>query len=193
MPGVLGSIIVTNETQNNNPQETNGPARGRRRTAWNEIDSFLWPGLRLLEAGEGVARVELGVEDHHRGGGSSISVNGGIVSYMFDGMLAAAVESVWDELVIGQVTITLNVQFVDAIGSEERKEGVACVLRRGAGLVFAEGHLRREGQARRYLYGRLQAPSRPQGSPNSGLSTGHAGTTSRCARRRYENARPQPG
>ena len=115
---------------------------GRRRIAWNEIDFFRWPGLKLLEAGNGVARVELMVEDHHRGGGGSPRhVNGGIVSYMFDGLLGAAVESTWDDGVIGQVTITLNVQFVDAIEAESRIEGSARVLRRGGGLVFGEGQI----------------------------------------------------
>ena len=117
-------------------------ADGRRRVAWNEIDFFRWPGLRLIEAGKGVARVELDVQDHHRGGGGSPRhVNGGIVSYMFDGLLGAAVESTWDEGVIGQVTITLNVQFVDAIEAENRIEGTARVLRRGGGLVFCEGQI----------------------------------------------------
>ena len=117
-------------------------ADGRRRVAWNEIDFFRWPGLRLIEAGKGVARVELDVQDHHRGGGGSPRhVNGGIVSYMFDGLLGAAVESTWDEGVIGQVTITLNVQFVDAIEAENRIEGEARVLRRGGGLVFGEGQI----------------------------------------------------
>lgn len=119
-----------------------GSADGRRRIAWNEIDFFRWPGLRLIEAEGGVARVELDVEDHHRGGGGSPRhVNGGIVSYMFDGLLGAAVESTWDEGVVGQVTITLNVQFVDAVEAEHRIEGTARVLRRGGGLVFGEGQI----------------------------------------------------
>ncbi|QIN79863.1 hypothetical protein GBA65_16510 [Rubrobacter marinus] len=118
------------------------PAIGRRRIPWNEIDFFRWPGLKLLEAENGVSRVELGVENHHRGGGGSPRhVNGGIVSYMFDALLGAAVESTWDEGVIGQVTITLNVQFVDAVEAESRIEGTARVLRRGGGLVFGEGQI----------------------------------------------------
>jgi uncharacterized protein (TIGR00369 family) len=122
--------------------EAGGSANGRRRIAWNEIDFFRWPGLKLIEAEKGVARVELNVEDHHRGGGGSPRhVNGGIVSYMFDGLLGAAVESTWDEGVIGQVTITLNVQFVDAVEAEHRIEGTARVLRRGGALVFGEGQV----------------------------------------------------
>ena len=139
---MLSSRIVTDDSHNKSSPEPGGPKKGRRRIAWNEIDFFRWPGLKLIEAKDGVARVELGVEDHHRGGGGSPRhVNGGIVSYMCDGLLGAAVESVWDDGVIGQVTITLNVQFVDAIEAESRIEGVARVLRRGGGLVFGEGQI----------------------------------------------------
>ncbi|MDP9425538.1 MAG: hypothetical protein M3P37_05740 [Actinomycetota bacterium] len=46
--------------------EADGPANRKRRIAWNEIDFFRWPGLKLLEAENGVVRVELRVEDHHR-------------------------------------------------------------------------------------------------------------------------------
>ena len=139
---MLSSPIVTDDTHKNRSPETGDATARRRRVAWNEIDFFRWPGLRLIEAGNGVARVELDVEDHHRGGGGSPRhVNGGIVSYMFDGLLGAAVESTWDEGVIGQVTITLNVQFVDAIEAENRIEGEARVLRRGGGLVFGEGQI----------------------------------------------------
>ena len=139
---MLSSRTVTDNSHNKSSPEAGGPTKGRRRIAWNEIDFFRWPGLKLIEAKDGVARVELRVEDHHRGGGGSPRhVNGGIVSYMFDGMLGAAVESTWDEGVVGQATITLNVQFVDAVEAESRIEGSARVLRRGGGLVFCEGQI----------------------------------------------------
>ena len=139
---MLSSPIVEDDGNNTGAAQAGGPTKGRRRVRWNEIDFFRWPGLRLMEAGDGIARVELRVEDHHRGGGGSPRhVNGGIVSYMFDGLLGAAVESTWDEGVRGQVTITLNVQFVDAIEAEHRIEGTARVLRRGGGLVFGEGQI----------------------------------------------------
>ena len=139
---MLSSPIVNDDAHDKGFSEAGGPANGRRRIAWNEIDFFRWPGLTLIEAENGLARVELRVEDHHRGGGGSPKhVNGGIVSYMFDGLLGAAVESTWDEGVIGQVTITLNVQFVDAVEAESRIEGTARVLRRGGGLVFGEGQI----------------------------------------------------
>ena len=138
---MVSSRLVTDDAHRQGSPDAGGPASGRRRIPWNEIDFFRWPGLKLVEAGDGFARVELRVEDHHRGGGGSPRhVNGGIVSYMFDGLLGAAVESTWDEGVIGQVTITLNVQFVDAMEAESRIEGTARVLR-GGGLVFAEGQI----------------------------------------------------
>ena len=133
---------MKDDTHDKSSAGSGDAADRRRRIPWNEIEFFRWPGLRLIETEKGVARVELDVQDHHRGGGGSPRhVNGGIVSYMFDGMLGAAVESTWDEGVIGQVTITLNVQFVDAIEAENRIEGTARVLRRGGGLVFCEGQI----------------------------------------------------
>ena len=139
---MISSPLVTDDAHKGGSAKMGDSVGQRRRIAWNEIDFFRWPGLKLIEAEKGVARVELNVEDHHRGGGGSPRhVNGGIVRYMFDGPLGAAVESVWDEGVIGQVTITLNVQFVDAIEAESRIEGVARVLRRGGGLVFGEGQI----------------------------------------------------
>ena len=133
---------MTNDSHKHGPSNTGRSSNAGRGIAWTEIDFFRWPGLKLLESGDGVARVELAVEDHHRGGGGSPRhVNGGIVSYMFDGLLGAAVESTWDEGVVGQVTITLNVQFVDAIEAESRIEGSARVLRRGGALVFGEGQI----------------------------------------------------
>lgn len=139
---MLSSRIVTDDAHKHDPPKTGRSPNGGRGIAWNEIDFFRWPGLKLLESENGVVRVELSVEDHHRGGGGSPRhVNGGIVSYMFDGMLGAAVESTWDKGVVGQATITLNVQFVDAIEAEERIEGSARVLRRGGSLVFGEGQI----------------------------------------------------
>ena len=139
---MISSSSVTDEAHKKSTAKTGGSTDRKSRIAWNEIDFFRWPGLKLIEAENGVARVELDVEDHHRGGGGSPRhVNGGIVSYMCDGLLGAAVESVWDDGVIGQATITLNVQFVDAIEAESRIEGVARVLRRGGSLVFGEAQV----------------------------------------------------
>ena len=82
--------------------ENSGPIQ-KHVIDWNDTDFFRWPGLRLISAEDGVSRVELLVEKHHRGGGGSPNaINGGIVSYMFDALLGAAVASTWDEITIGQ-------------------------------------------------------------------------------------------
>lgn len=107
---------------------------------WNELDFLKWPGLHLVEAKDGHSKMELHVEDHHRGGGGSPeTVNGGIISYMFDGMCGSAVASTWDENTIGQATMTLNIQFLSAINAKERVRGEANVTRRGGTVAYVEG------------------------------------------------------
>lgn len=115
------------------------PAYGRI-ADWNDLDFLRWPGLRLVSVEGGVARVELLVQKHHRGGGASpTSVNGGIISYMFDALLGAAVTSSWDEPVVAQATVTLNINFLSAIEAEEIVTGEARVVRGGGSLVYCEG------------------------------------------------------
>lgn len=117
------------------------PAYGRI-ADWNDLDFLRWPGLRLVSAEDGVSRVELLVEDHHRGGGGSpTSVNGGIVSYMFDALCGSAVTSTWDERVMAQATVSLNISFLDAIEAEEIVAGEARVVRGGGSLVYCEGRV----------------------------------------------------
>ncbi len=110
--------------------------------SWNELDFFKWAGLRLVSVENGVARGELIIEDHHRGGGGSpTSINGGIVSYMFDALLGAAVASSWDATVIGQATVNLNISFLDVLEAEERLTGEARIVRGGGSLVYCEGRI----------------------------------------------------
>ena len=125
-------------------ENTGGPAYYNTRTVdrWNDLDFLRWPGLRLISAENGVSRVELLVEDHHRGGGGSpTSVNGGIVSYMFDALLGSAVASTWDEAVVGQATVNLNVSFLDTLEAEERITGEGRVVRGGGSLAYCEGRV----------------------------------------------------
>lgn len=117
-----------------------GEERNWKTIDWNELDFLRWPGLRLVEARDGRSKMELRVEDHHRGGGGSPeTVNGGIISYMFDGLCGAAVSSTWDETIIGQATMTLNVQFLSALDVKEKVYGEARVTRRGGTVAYVEG------------------------------------------------------
>lgn len=109
---------------------------------WNELDFLKWPGLELVEASGGRSEMVLHVEEHHRGGGGHpLSINGGIVSYMFDALLGSAVSSTWDEKTVGQVTMTLTTQFTGQITSRDELRGEAEVTRRGGSTVFVEGRV----------------------------------------------------
>lgn len=110
-------------------------------TDWNSATFFSWPGLRIIEADKGRSRVELEVREHHRGGGGTRAINGGIVAYMFDGLLGIAIASLWDEKVQGQVTVNLNVDYLGPVEAKERIEGTASVVRMGRSVAFAEGRV----------------------------------------------------
>jgi acyl-coenzyme A thioesterase PaaI-like protein len=109
-----------------------GGERNWKTIDWNELDFLKWPGLALVEARDGHSVMELSVEDHHRGGGGSPeTVNGGIISYMFDATCGAAV--------IGQATMTLNVQFLSALNAREKVRCEARITRRGGTVAYVEG------------------------------------------------------
>jgi acyl-coenzyme A thioesterase PaaI-like protein len=122
--------------------ENGGNYNQRPVTAWNELDFFKWAGLRLIEVNEGVVKGELLVEAHHRGGGGSpTSINGGIVSYMFDALLGAVAASTWDNTVIGQATVSLNIHYLNVLEAKERVRGEARIIRGGGSLVYCEGRV----------------------------------------------------
>jgi len=107
---------------------------------WNARPFFRWPGFRVVEARDGQARVELLVEEHHRGGGGTRAVNGGIVAYLFDGLLGAAVFSSRDDIT-GQVTVSLNITYLRMLEAERQVVGTARVISGGRNLVFAQGEV----------------------------------------------------
>ena len=105
-------------------------------------------GLTLEEVrpGEAVVRLAQATEDQ-RGGGGTDALNGGVIAYMFDGALGAAVASAalhrldgqgLDPTGFGQVTITLNISYLRAArGDRFEARGVA--LQVGGSVAFAEG------------------------------------------------------
>lgn len=108
---------------------------------------FEWASLSVVEAGEGRARVQLDVQPHHRGGGGTEAVNGGIGAYMFDGVLGTAVRSTWDEGVVGQVTMTLNIQYLRPLLADETVTAYGEVTHRGRQSAFVRGEIYdREGR-----------------------------------------------
>ncbi|WP_053958852.1 PaaI family thioesterase [Sulfobacillus thermosulfidooxidans] len=110
-------------------------------SAANGYPFYSWAGLRITEAANGRSTVELDVQHHHRGGGGTDAVNGGIVAYMFDGVLGTAVRSVWTDDVVSQVTITLNIQYLRMIQAKSRIVGHGHVVRQGSSTVFVDGEI----------------------------------------------------
>jgi uncharacterized protein (TIGR00369 family) len=110
-------------------------------TFWNQTPFFAWAGLKLIEAHDGEASIVLEVRDHHRGGGGTPAINGGIVAYLFDGLLGTAIASKWDENTFGQVTVTLTVEYLRMIQAERQITGKAKVVRLTKTLAFAEGEV----------------------------------------------------
>ncbi|PSR23208.1 MAG: hypothetical protein C7B45_03685 [Sulfobacillus acidophilus] len=102
---------------------------------------FSWAGIRIVEAAEGRSRLELQVEDHHRGGAGTNAINGGIVAYLFDGLLGMAVRSVWTEDVVRHATISLNIQYQRLVNVKETLVGCGHVTKAGGTTVFAVGEV----------------------------------------------------
>ncbi|MHB1611519.1 MAG: PaaI family thioesterase [Sulfobacillus sp.] len=102
---------------------------------------YTWAGLRVVQARGGQAVVELDVKEHHRGGGGTRAINGGIVAYLFDGLLGAAVGSTWTEDIVGQVTVTLNIQYQRMLQAEHTVVGRGRVTNKGSAMVFVAGEV----------------------------------------------------
>ncbi len=87
--------------------------------------------------------------DDQRGGGGNASLNGGVIAYMFDGALGAAITSlltqelgidVYDRSSFGEATISLTINYVQpAFGNTFEARGTA--VRAGRTIAFAEGKL----------------------------------------------------
>jgi uncharacterized protein (TIGR00369 family) len=87
--------------------------------------------------------------DDQRGGGGTSALNGGVIAYMFDGALGAAVASLATEKFgdanhdlpgYGESTISLTINYVKpALGDTFEAHGTA--IRTGKTVAFAEGKL----------------------------------------------------
>lgn len=106
---------------------------------WNASPFFVFMGIRLTEAGKGRARCEVRVGDQHRGGGGTSSVNGGVMAYVFDGVLGTAVATFHRPA--PHSTLQLDVSYLRPL------EGAllvaeAWVVRGGSRIVFANAEIR---------------------------------------------------
>lgn len=102
---------------------------------------FEWAGIEVVSATDGHAEVRMPVQQHHRGGGGSDAVNGGIAAYLFDGLLGAAVRSTWDVDVSSQVTMTLNIEYLRPLLAQHVVTATGDVTHRGRSSAYVRGEI----------------------------------------------------
>lgn len=121
---------------------------------WGKSPFLVSQGLEVEEVATGHVVLHLrNPRPEQRGaGGSPLAINGGLISYMFDGSLGWAIVSAQlprlraqgvDPECYRQVTINLDISFLEAaLGT--RFESHGRILRAGRCTAFAEGELRDE-------------------------------------------------
>lgn len=110
-------------------------------SAWDQTPFFKWMGMRVLDAKAGRGRLVLDVQDHHRGGGGTVAVNGGVLAYMLDAVVGLAVHTSNHPDTVGQVTLSLNVEYLAPMMVARQIIGEGEVVRRGGSLAFVDGRL----------------------------------------------------
>lgn len=109
--------------------------------AWDQTPFFQWMGMRVIEAADGRGRLVLDVQEHHRGGGGTVAVNGGVLAYMLDAVVGLAVHSSNPADTVGQVTLSLNVEYLAPMMVATQVIGEGEVVRRGGSMAFVDGRL----------------------------------------------------
>lgn len=106
---------------------------------WQQHPFFKWMGLAIDSAAEGEAVVSLVVQPHHRGGGGTSALNGGVIAYMCDAAAGAAVAQLcWPPY---QVTVSLDVVYLaPVVGPVVRAEAV--LTGPGRTLMFCDVDVR---------------------------------------------------
>lgn len=102
---------------------------------------FEWAGISIDSLEEGRSHLTMLMSENHRGGGGTDAVNGGIAAYLFDGALGTAVQSTWDAGVVGQVTMTLTIQYLQPLLAKESVRASAEVTHRGRSAVYARAEI----------------------------------------------------
>lgn len=143
----------------------------------NEMPYIRWAGLRFTEVGSGYSRMELRVAPHHRGGGGTAAVNGGILAYMVDISAGLTLMTTWTEADRSQVTINMHVQYLkpaygDVIVAESR------VLDRGRTIGTVETEIRGPaGEVCTKAISTYRIFPRPVGTADQRLGGGDAGAS----------------
>ncbi|MGA7671208.1 MAG: PaaI family thioesterase [Nitrolancea sp.] len=107
-------------------------------------------GLTVRDIAPGDVVIELNdPRDDQRGGGGTAALNGGVIAYMFDGAMGAAIASLiidrfrldsTDDQAFGEATISLTINYVKpAMGTHFEAHGHA--VRAGRSIAFADAKI----------------------------------------------------
>lgn len=115
---------------------------------WNERPFMRWAGARILSVDNGVSRIALQVEDHHRGGADTNAsagiVNGAILAYLHDIAQSAAVRSMLGEDVKAIATLNLSISYISLMTCASLLYGEGRAIRVGLRIAFAESDFRND-------------------------------------------------
>jgi len=109
---------------------------------WNTKLYMQWVGARIVLAQDGISRIELQVEDHHRGAAGTQAVNGAILAYLHDVVQGAAIRSMTGDDVKAIATLNLNVSYVSLMKADRVLSGEGRTLRLHRSVAFAESDFR---------------------------------------------------
>ena len=106
---------------------------------WNDTLLYSWMGLTFTDIDEdGWVVLELDVQKHHRGGGGTEAVNGAVIAYIFDLVGGVAIRAASEGKVKRQVTISLNMQYLELAAAKDKIYAKSRVIRMGGTLAFVE-------------------------------------------------------
>lgn len=109
---------------------------------WNEQPYMKWAGASMVSAQDGIARIELSVQEHHRGAAGTPAVNGAILAYLHDVVLGAAIRSLTGQDVKAIATLNLNVTYVSLIVADRIVVGEGRVISLRDAVAFAQSEFR---------------------------------------------------
>jgi uncharacterized protein (TIGR00369 family) len=109
---------------------------------WNEKPYMKWAGARIVSAEGGMARIELSVEEHHRGAAGTEAVNGAILAYLHDVVQGAAIRSLLGEDVKAIATLNLNVTYVSFMHGSRIVVGEGRAISVRNAVAFAQSDFR---------------------------------------------------
>jgi len=109
----------------------------------NQTLPYSWLGLKLTYMQDGVAEGELKAEEHHRGGGGTEAINGGVIGYIADFIMGTAVISTWDEHTSSNVTVSITVNYEKMV-TGDMVYAKGWVTKRGGSMAFTQLELKDE-------------------------------------------------